>query len=209
MISLSNFNEKDPIVEFAQGLRKSGDKENWSLAKKLEPKMRIFAPVIVRGEEDKGVRLWEFGKQVYMDLLSIAEDEDVGDYTDPFSGRDITVETAGKETTGLMYNTSTVRVRTKVTALSEDGDKVKLWLTTQPEPDTLFKRYSYEEMKAALLAHLNPEEEIKQNADAVVEKTAETGDLPWESKEEAPKAAFTLNTSKTEIDSKIDDLFNF
>jgi hypothetical protein len=64
-------------------------------------------------------------------------------------------------------------------------------------------------MKAALLAHLNPEEEIKQNADAVVEKTAETGDLPWESKEEAPKAAFTLNTSKTEIDSKIDDLFNF
>jgi hypothetical protein len=108
-----------------------------------------------------------------------------------------------------MYNTSTVRVRTKVTPLSEDGDKVKMWLNTQPEPDTLFKRYSYEEMKAALLAHLNPEEEIKQNADAVVEKTAETGDLPWEKTEEAPKQAFSLNTSKTEIDSKIDDLFNF
>ena len=72
----------------------------------------------------------------------------------------------------------------------------------------MFKKYSYEEMKAALLAHLNPEEEIKENADAVVEKTPETGDLPWE-KEEAPKQAFSLNTSKTEIDSKIDDLFNF
>jgi hypothetical protein len=56
---------------------------------------------------------------------------------------------------------------------------------------------------------LNPEEEIKQNADVVVEKTAQVGDLPWESKEEAAKPAFTLNTSKTEIDSKIDDLFNF
>ena len=83
MMALTNFGEKDPIVEFAQQLRKTSDKENWSLAKKLELKMRVFAPVIVRGEEDKGVRLWEFGKQVYMDLLSIAEDEDVGDYTDP------------------------------------------------------------------------------------------------------------------------------
>ena len=85
MISLVNFDEKDPIVEFAKQLKQTSDKENWSTAKKLEPKMRVFAPVIVRGEEDKGVRLWEFGKQVYMELLSIAEDEDVGDYTDPVS----------------------------------------------------------------------------------------------------------------------------
>ena len=206
MISPTSYGEKDPIVEFAQGLRKSDD---WQSAKKFEPKLRVFVPVIVRGEEDKGVRLWEFGKQVYMDLLAILEDEDVGDFTDPIQGHDITVDTAGKETTGLMYNTSTVRVRTKVTPLSEDGDKVKLWLTTQPEPNTLFKRWSYEEMKSALGAHLNPEEEIKQNADVVVEKTAQVGDLPWEKTEEAPKQAFTLNTSKTEIDSKIDDLFNF
>jgi len=204
MMSLANFNEKDPIVEFAQGLRKSGDKENWSLAKKLEPKMRIFAPVIVRGEEDKGIRLWEFGKQVYMDLLSIAEDEDVGDYTDPISGRDITVETAGKETTGLMYNTSTVRVRTKSTPLSDDADKVKTWLDNQPDPLAQFKKYSYDEMKEALLKHLNPEEELKEQADAVESKP--TGDLPWEK----PQASgqYTLNTGKASVDSSIDDLFS-
>ena len=203
-MSLANFSEKDPIVEFAQGLRKSGDKENWSLAKKLEPKMRIFTPVIVRGEEDKGVRLWEFGKQVYMDLLSIAEDEDVGDYTDPITGRDITVETAGKETTGLMYNTSTVRVRTKSTPLSDDADKVKTWLDNQPDPLTQFKKYSYDEMKEALLKHLNPEEELKEQADAV--QTKPTGDLPWE-KPQAP-AEYVLNTSKASVDSSIDDLFS-
>jgi len=203
MISLSNFNEKDPIVEFAQGLRKSSEKENWSMAKKLEPKMRIFAPVIVRGEEDKGVRLWEFGKQVYMDLLSIAEDEDVGDYTDPITGRDITVETAGKETTGLMYNTSTVRVRTKCTPLSEDSDKVKLWLETQPDPLTQFKKYSYDEMKDSLLKHLNPEEEIKETADAV--ETKAPSDLPWE---KPAQGGYSLNTGKTSIDSAIDDLFD-
>lgn len=203
MISLTNFNEKDPIVEFAQGLRKSSEKDNWQLAKKLEPKMRVFAPVIVRGEEDKGVRLWEFGKQVYMDLLSIAEDEDVGDYTDPITGRDITVETAGKETTGLMYNTSTVRVRTKSTPLSEDGDKVKLWLENQPDPLSQFKRYSYEEMKESLLKHLNPEEEIKEQADEVTPKS----DLPWEKPAES-KGGYTLNTTKAAVDSSIDDLFD-
>ena len=64
MMSLSNFDESDPILEFASQLRKSNDPDNMALAKKLYPKMRTFAPVIVRGEEDKGVRFWEFGKMV-------------------------------------------------------------------------------------------------------------------------------------------------
>jgi hypothetical protein len=203
MVSPSTFGEKDPIIEFAQGLRKTSEKENWSMAKKLEPKLRVMVPVIVRGEEDKGVRLWEFGKQVYMDLLSLVEDEDIGDYTDPIQGRDITVETSGKETTGLMYNTSTVRVRTKITPLSEDSDKVKLWLETQPDPASLFKRFSYDEMKAALMTHLNPEEEIKETADSVESKEHES-DLPWDK----PVQKYTLNTKKSDVDSKIDDLFS-
>jgi hypothetical protein len=202
MISPTSFGEKDPIVEFAQGLRKSDD---WQSAKKFEPKLRVFVPVIVRGEEDKGVRLWEFGKQVYMDLIAILEDEDVGDFTDPIQGRDITVDTAGKETTGLMYNTSTVRVRTKITPLSDDAEKVKLWLNTQPNPMDLYKKYPYEEMKAALLAHLNPEEEIKEQADSV-ETKQEVGDLPWE---KPTTNAYTLETpKKSDLDDKLDDIFD-
>ena len=196
MVSPLTFGEKDPIVEFAQGLRKSSNKDDWQLAKKLEPKMRILVPVVVRGEEDKGVRLWEFGKQVYMELLKFVEDEDIGDFTDIVNGRDITVETVGKETTGLMYNTSNVRVRTKATPLSEDASKIKLWLENQPNPTDQFKRYSYEEMKENLLKHLNPEEELKEQADSVT------------SKEEDKSTAFTLNTSKASVDSAIDDLFN-
>ena len=71
---------------------------------------------------------------------------------------------------------------------------------------TLFKRFSYDEMKAALLSHLHPEEEIKQQADSVEEKD-ETGDLPWE-KPTASAAKYSLNTQKSNIDSKIDDLFS-
>ena len=54
-----NWGEKDPIAEFAKQLRGTNDKENWRLAKKLDPKTRIFAPVIVRGEEEEGVQLWQ------------------------------------------------------------------------------------------------------------------------------------------------------
>jgi len=195
LISLVNFGDKDPIVEFAQKLRKSSQKEDWTLARKLEPKMRIYVPIIVRGEEERGPLLWSFGKQIYMELLSIANDEDVGDYTDPVNGRDITIETLDKATTGKDYNTSTVRVRTKQTPLSEDANLVKQWLTEQPNPLEQFKRYSYDEMKSALLSYLNPEEEkeevIKEPTATVVEPEK-----------------FTLNTSKPSIDSKIDDLFN-
>jgi hypothetical protein len=201
MIALTNFGEKDPIVEFAQGLRKSSVREDWQMAKKLEPKMRVFVPVIVRGEEEKGVMLWGFGKQIFMDLLSIAEDDDVGDYTDPINGRDITIETLGKETTGLTYNKSTIRVRTKITPLSEDPEQLKKWLNDQPNPVSQFKKYSYEDMKAALLGYLNPEDEKEQMA-ASPEPTKEEVTIPG-------TGAFTLETPKKDTNSKIDELFDF
>ena len=72
MISPLNFDEPDPIAQFAAKLREGDyDKENYVLAKKLDAKNRIFVPVIVRGEEDKGVRLWQFGKLIYEDFIFI------------------------------------------------------------------------------------------------------------------------------------------
>jgi len=64
ILALSNWGEEDPITDFAKKLRKSSDKDDWTLANKISPKTRYFAPVIVRGEESAGVRLWEVGKLV-------------------------------------------------------------------------------------------------------------------------------------------------
>lgn len=198
MIALTNFGEKDPIVEFADQLRKTSDKDNWQMAKKLSPKMRVFAPVVVRGEEDKGVRLWEFGKQIYLELCAIAEDEDVADYTDPVQGRDLTIETTDAASNGTGYNQSKVRVRTKVTPLSENSDQVKAWLTTQPDVLNLFKKHGYEDMKSALLEWLNPgesEDETPTPAASVVE--------------EKPKTNYSLNSkAKVDVDKTFDDLFS-
>lgn len=199
MIALTNFGEKDPIVEFAKQLASSGDKENWMMSRKLEPKMRVFAPVIVRGEEEKGVRLWEFGKQIYAELLSLADDPDIGDYTDVIQGRDITIETTGPETNGTSFNQSKVRVRTKTTPLSEDAGEVEKWLNNQPDVYTIFKKYPYEEMKEALLSWLNPED-----AEGDVTPTPAAEPI----KPAAQPASFTLNAKpKANIDDEFDELF--
>ena len=38
--------------------------------------MRTYVPVLVRGAEGEGVKLWGFGKQVYTELLGFITDPD-------------------------------------------------------------------------------------------------------------------------------------
>jgi hypothetical protein len=200
MISPTNFGEKDPIALFAGKLREGEyNKENYVLAKKLDAKNRTFVPVVVRGEEDKGVRLWQFGKQVYEELLALAVDDEIGDYTDIVNGRDITVETVGPESTGTPYNKSSVRVRLKTSPLSEDASLVEKWTSEQPNPtDGLFKRYSFEDMKSALEKWLSPEDDSDGAVGPTVESTP------------PPSTNFSLDTTKakqSKVD-KFDSLFD-
>ena len=184
MLALSNFDESDPILEFASQLRKTNDPDNVALAKKLFPKMRILAPVLVRGEEDKGVRFWEFGKMVYQELLGVMMDEDYGDITDIAAGRDITVEVIPAKETGKMYDTTTVRVKPVQSPLTKKGEEAEKYLENQKNAVELFNRYSFDEMKASLQKYLAPSEETETIEATEPEK------------------------GKVDLDSKIDDLFS-
>lgn len=204
IISPINFGEKDPIVEFAKELRKTKEPENWKLAKKLEPKMRIFAPVIVRGEEEKGVRFWEFGKEIYQALLSLAADEDIGSFEDILQGRDIKVDTLGKEATGTEYNKSSVLPAMKMTPLSKNNEEVEKWLSVQPDIYSFYKRYSFDEIKQFLTDFLTPESEET--------KTEEAGDqfLALPKTQSSPSAApFALKKKEAEVvqEDEFDELF--
>ena len=214
IISPTNWGEKDPIVEFAKQLRTSKDKESWRLARKLDPKMRVFVPVIVRGEEADGVKLWGFGKEIYMELLSMVEDEDIGDYTDIVSGRDLNLTTVGADTTGTGFNKTTVRARTKESTLTDDDTLLQTILNDQPEPLKVFSRMSFDDMKSVLQKWLAPDEEEgvissepAANFDDAKPATATKEELPWK-KSENP---FTLETQGKKVESKadkFDSLFN-
>lgn len=211
MIALSNFGKQDPIEEFVKELRKTSDKENWSLSGKLSPKTRVFAPVIVRGEEEKGVRLWSFGTNIYKALLALAEDEDIGDYTDVMNGYDMVVE----QTPGNPYPSTTVRIKPKTSPLSTDNVKVKTWLKEQPNPTESFTQFDYEYIKKQLHGYLNPGEEVTQAPAEAAESIAPV--LPVEGETDLDKALgsnktdFTLETAtvgKKTNASKFNDLFD-
>jgi hypothetical protein len=202
--SPANWGEKDPIAEFAKQLRQTNDKENWRLAKKLDPKVRVFAPVVVRGEEAEGVKLWQFGKEVYQDFLNMAADEEIGDFTDIYEGRDIKITTVGPEVTGTKYNKTTISPSMKSSPISDDKNDVKKFLDEQPDPLKIFKRYTFDEIKQLLQDWLAPEED---------ESTSPNTDTELENEVTNPKTSSKSNYSlekapvkKSKAD-QFDDLF--
>ena len=203
--ALTNWGEKDPIVEFSKQLRGTNDRENWSLAKKLDPKMRVFAPVIVRGEEDKGVRLWEFGKEIYLQLLGLAEDEDYGDFTDINEGFDFTLEAVMGDVGGRQGLKSSIRPKRKTSPLSEDASQIETWLEEQPdilEMQAKFKK-SFDELKTILQNFLEPESEEEEMAPVKTESIDEELNLE-------PKSNYSLSTKKEVAKpvDKFDSLFD-
>jgi len=161
LLSPKQFGKPDPIQELINKLRDDASKESYELAKKLYPKMRCFAPVIVRGEEDKGVRLWSFGKTVYQSLLNIMLDEDYGDITDPLEGRDVKVTCT--KAPGRMWATTTVRPRGKATPLNADPATVKEWTSNIPSLDDLYTLKSYDELEKVVNDWLNGVDESEDS----------------------------------------------
>ena len=195
--ALTNWGEKDPIVEFTTQLRKTNDRENWVLAKKLDPKMRVFAPVIVRGEEDKGVRLWEFGKEIYMQLLGIAEDEDYGDYTDINEGRDFTVEAIKGDIGGRQGLKTSIRIKPKTTPLSTDASLIENFLKEQPTLLEIQRKNTYESIKESLQSWLSPEE--PEEGSIIDDEEEVEAEL-----EAAPAKNYALKTPSAPKESKAD-----
>ena len=204
MSSPSNWGEKDPIMEFAKQLRQTNDKENWRLAKKLDPKTRIFAPVVIRGEEGEGVKLWQFGKEVYQEFLNMAADDEIGDFTDIVAGRDIKLSTVGPESTGTPYNKTSIGPSLKTTQLSEDEVVAKSLLEEQADPMKVFKPLSYDDMKAALQEFLSPEGVEAEGA--IVSEPAVSFDS------DVKKSNYSLDTTTPNVkkskSQQFDDLFN-
>jgi hypothetical protein len=156
VLSPLSFGRPDPVQQFADKLKGSGNKDEWIQGKRIEPKMRTFVPVIVRGEESEGVKFWGFGKTVYQELLSIIADPDYGDISDSTTGRDIVVERQTPAEAGNQYGKTTIRVKPNVTPLSEDSNLLEKLLGEQPELKELYTEPTFDELKEHLSNFLNP-----------------------------------------------------
>jgi hypothetical protein len=201
ILSPQTVGEADPLVEFAEQLKATGDRNDWNLSKQLTPKMRTYVPVLVRGEESEGVKFWGFGKTVYQELLAFFTDPDYGDLTDPVSGRDITVEFKTAKELGKNYPETYIRVKPNQTPITDDKNVLGM-LKDQIELPKMFKTYSYDELKALLETWL----ETGQAGEAGEEESTPSTESPFNGDE--PQSTTSTKASTVNVKDAFDDLFN-
>ena len=202
-LSPSSFGRPDPIVEFANKLKKSGSKDDWKQGRALEPKLRTYVPILVRGQESEGVKFWGMGKQVYQELLAIIADPDYGD---------ITVEFKTAEETGKSFPETTIRVKPNTSiAFDPSENAVKEKIKNQKNVTELFPELTYEELAAVMdtwlnASEANPDGEVAPETSETTETSEEASAKPVQSA--TAKAAIKPANSSKAIADEFNDLFN-
>jgi len=148
-----NFGERCPICDFASSLWReaadNNDEESKKLAKSLFVRTRYFSPVVVRGREDEGIKVYGYGKTAYELLLGYILDPEYGDVTDINEGTDITL-TYTKPTKPGAFPQTNLKMRRNTSPLIEDVDAISPLLDRMPDFDSLFERLSPEQIDAIL-----------------------------------------------------------
>lgn len=184
IISPVTFGEPDPVFEFAQKLKQTGEKEDYKLAKKLEPKSRTYVPIIVRGEESEGVKFFGFGSKLYTEFLKTINDPDYGDISDPVQGRDVTIEFTPAPN-AQSFPETTIRVKPNITPVTTDKAVMESF-KDMPVIESMWEKPTYEELQTYLDNFIN-------NADsdsAAAEENAELESVATESLSEDVSDAF-------------------
>jgi len=121
----------------------------------LFARKRYYSPILVRGEESDGVRVWAYGKTAYETLLGYVLDPDYGDITDPETGTDIVLNYNIPGTPGSFPKT-TLKPRRRPSVLCDDMvDDCAELLDSVPDIESLFDRKSADEIQAILDEYLS------------------------------------------------------
>ena len=142
------FGDADPVAETLAGFQAEGDNSMW---KHLAPKARDFAAVIVRGEEDTGVRFWSLNKQASTRLMSFFLKDDIGDIIDVHKGFDLEVsfEKTSMEN-GRSWMKPTIDVSRKSSKLAKTQKQIDEWCNNIPNIDDVYAMPSYSELENML-----------------------------------------------------------
>jgi len=149
-----NHGDNCPICNFKDQLWKeynnTQDQDTMKLAKDLSPRQRFFSPVLVRGEEESGIRLWGYGKEAYTSLLNLVLNPEYGDITDVDDGTDLTLAYGKPPGANFPKTTLTPRRRTSPLcdeAIGGDEECTRL-LDNIPNFDSVFVVKSEAEVQA-------------------------------------------------------------
>ena len=149
-----NFGDSCPVCDFAWQLYDEGDTKS---AKELLPSARYLSPVVVRGDEED-VKIWNYSKTVYRELIGYVMNEEYGDITDPESGIDFTLTYDLEAAKNRQLATRLVAKR-RSSALSDDKKTVKRLLGNIPDISKKYPKKTQEEVGKILESFLGSEKE--------------------------------------------------
>ena len=144
-------------------------------AKKLFARKRYYSPVLVRGNESEGVKIWAYGKTAYETLLGYVLDPDYGDITDPQTGTDIKLTYTLASGPGAFPKTA-LQPRRRPSILCDDavGNCEEL-LDSVPVIDNLFERKSVEDVQSLLDGYLSSDDSAEASSNETQRGKAQTG----------------------------------
>jgi hypothetical protein len=149
-----NYGEHCPICDFASQLWRDGVDNNSdqskNAAKKLFARKRYYSPILVRGQETSGVKVWAYGKTAYETLLGYVLDADYGDITDPETGTDLVLNYNVPGTPGSFPKTQ-LKPRRRPSVLCDDAiASCEELLESVPDIEAQFTKLSSEDIQALM-----------------------------------------------------------
>jgi hypothetical protein len=147
LLAPKQFGEDDPINDVITALFRTKKEDDKETAKKLLPKMKAYLPIVVKGEEDKGVQVWAFARDTYLRLLGFFTNEEIGDFTNPQEGFDliVTVSDSGKKWNGKPVLNQTIDAARRSSSFAkwfgDDDAKVDALLAKIPDIDAMNADY--------------------------------------------------------------------
>tara|TARA_R110000824_G_scaffold384576_1_gene578632 strand:+ start:96 stop:929 length:834 start_codon:yes stop_codon:yes gene_type:complete len=157
------YGQRCPVCELATNLWFNGTKDDQTVAKKLFARERYYTPVLVRGSEEMGVKVFGYSSKMYNKMLDwVADDSGQGtaNFLDTDDGFDILVRRTPAAGPGAFPSTEIDLARNK-TALTDDENFENHLYEKMPVIEELWGTPSFEEVDVILKAWLgegsNPE----------------------------------------------------
>ena len=176
-----NDNGECAICDFASKLWRDGvesdDNTLKNEAKKLFARKRYYSPVMVRGSEAEGVKIWAYGKTAYETLLGYVLDPDYGDITDPETGTDIKLTYTVPGTPGSFPKTN-LQPRRRPSVLCDDtiADCQEL-LDSVPDIYGLFEKKTPEQIQECLDGYLSSDSSAEGSSSETTQYKKPSGDV--------------------------------
>lgn len=162
-LTLKQFGEDDPVENLIRQLWNTEGKEEEEAKQDREDAKNLFAaqtayiPVIVKGEEELGVRIWKFSsKTVYERLIELFMKPKVGVLNDPENDIWLSINVVEEPKKKFPMNKKIGSIDLELldrAPLSDDPEKIEKWLNNVPDLDKALEsqKYDFEGLKKLLL----------------------------------------------------------